>query len=177
MKMTELFLAELEREVPATRRVLERVPEGKNDWKPHEKSMTMGYLAALVASMFGWIGATINADHLEFKAGNSEYSTKPQSSRADLLKLLDKSLDDARAALSNTTDEHLMKPWRMVVDGKVVYEEPRYIVLRDSVFNHLAHHRGQLTVYLRLTNASVPEVYGPSADEGKFEPKTAESAA
>lgn len=168
MKMTELFLAELERELPATRRVLERVPEGRNNWKPHEKSMAMGYLAALVASMFGWVAMTVNQDQLEFKAGNSEYSTKPQASKADLLKLLDKSADEARAALKGTTDEHLMKPWRMVADGRVVYEAPRYIVLRDSVFNHLAHHRGQLTVYLRLNNASVPEVYGPTADEGKF---------
>lgn len=170
MKMTELFLAELEREIPATRRVLERVPEGKNDWKPHDKSMTIGYLAALVASMFGWIGMTVNQDHLEFKAGNSEYSTKPQATRAELLNLLDRSVAEARAALANTSDEHLLKPWSMVVDGRVVYEQPRHIVLRDSVFNHLAHHRGQLTVYLRLTNASVPEVYGPTADEGRFEP-------
>jgi len=168
MRMTELFLAELERELPATRRVLERVPEGRNDWKPHEKSMAMGHLAALVASMFGWVAMTVNQEQLELKPGSSEYSTKPQASKADLLKLLDKSVGEARAALRGTTDEHLMKPWRMIVDGRVVHEEPRYIVLRDSVFNHLSHHRGQLTVYLRLNNASVPEVYGPSADEGKF---------
>jgi uncharacterized damage-inducible protein DinB len=168
VKLTDLFLDELERELPATRRVLERVPEGRNDWKPHEKSMSLGYLAALVASMFGWIEMTVNQDQLEFKAGSSEYSTKPQASRVDLLKLLDKSVAQARAALKATTDEHLMKPWRMVVDGRVVHEQPRYIVLRDTVFNHLAHHRGQLTVYLRLNDASVPEVYGPTADEGKF---------
>src|SRR5580765_1952596 len=103
MKMTELFLAELERELPATRRVLERVPEGRNDWKPHEKSMAMGHLAALVASMFGWVAMTVNQEQLELKPGSSEYSTKPQASKADLLKLLDKSADEARAALRGTT--------------------------------------------------------------------------
>jgi uncharacterized damage-inducible protein DinB len=83
--------------------------------------------------------------------------------------LFDESVGEARDSLRNTTDEHLMKPWRFLVNGKVVSEQPRHIVLRDSVFNHLAHHRGQLTVYLRLTDAAVPSIYGPSADEGKFD--------
>jgi len=170
MKMAELFLAELEREAIPTRRVLERVPEGRNDWKPHEKSMALGYLAALVASLPSWIEMTVNQDELNFTAVNSsKYKTRERRSRKELLQLFEDSVAEARGALRTTNDEHLMKPWRFLVNGHVVSEQPRYIVLRDSVFNHLAHHRGQLTVYLRLTDAAVPSIYGPSADEGRFD--------
>jgi len=170
VKMNELFLAELEREAAPTRRVLERVPEGRNDWKPHEKSMALGYLAALVASLPSWVGMTVHQDQLDFTPDNSsKYKTRERSNRQELLKLFDDSVAEARQALRSTSDEHLMKPWRFLVHGKVVSEQPRYIVLRDSVFNHLAHHRGQLTVYLRLTDASVPSIYGPSAYEGRFD--------
>jgi uncharacterized damage-inducible protein DinB len=89
--------------------------------------------------------------------------------KAELLQLLEQSLEEGREALTATSDEHLLKPWRLLVGGRVVVEQPRHIMLRDSVFNHLAHHRGQLTVYLRLNDASVPAIYGPSADEGRFE--------
>jgi uncharacterized damage-inducible protein DinB len=88
--------------------------------------------------------------------------------RAELIDMLEKSVAGAREALQNTTDEHLLKPWRFVVGGHVVSENPRHLMITDSVFSHLAHHRGQLTVYLRLNEASVPALYGPSADEGRF---------
>ena len=143
MKMTDLFLGELEREGPLTRRALERVPEGRNDWKPHEKSMPLGRLAALVAGMPAWI--TMN----------------------DLVKMMDDGVAGARSALQRTNDDHLMKPWRLLVAGKTVSEQPRHIMLRDSI-NHLAHHRGQLTVYLRLNDVPVPAIYGPSADDQRF---------
>jgi uncharacterized damage-inducible protein DinB len=166
MKMTDLFLGELDREAAGTRRTLERVPEGRNDWKPHEKSMLFGYLAALVATMPGWVAMMIDQDELDLKAsGNTEFRPREWSTNRELIKMLDESVIAGRQALEKTTDEHLLKPWRFMMAGKVVLEQPRHIMLRDSVFNHLAHHRGQLTVYLRLNDAPVPVIYGPSADE------------
>ena len=164
MKMTELFLEELEREAAATRRTLEQVPEGKYDWKPHEKSMILGYLAELVARLPSWTALTINQDELEL----TSYKNPQLRTSAELVSTLDESVAAARDALKGTTDEHLLTPWKLKLAGKVVYEAPRYIVLRDSVFNHLAHHRGQLTVYLRLNDAKVPAIYGPSADQPTF---------
>jgi uncharacterized damage-inducible protein DinB len=169
MKLTELFLAELEREAAATRRVLERVPEGRNDWKPHEKSMALGYLASLVAGMSGWIAFMVNLDEIDINSpGGKEFRTKEVATTGELLRCLDDGVKDARRALARVSDEHLMSPWKFVVSGHVAAEQPRHIMIRDAVFNHLAHHRGQLTVYLRLNEAKVPAIYGPSADEGGF---------
>lgn len=167
MKLTELLAAELERESALSRRVLERVPEGKNDWKPHPKSMRLGYLAVLVASMPGWIDLMINQEELNF---DSPGRNRPEevSSNAVLLSVQDTNLAKARLALSSTNDEHLMTPWRIRAGGRVVQEQARHLFLRDAVFSHMAHHRGQLTVYLRLNDAAVPAIYGPSADEGGF---------
>lgn len=164
MKMTDLFLAELEREAVATRRTLERVPDGRYDWKPHEKSMTLGYLAELVARLPGWPVFMINQDELEL----TTYKQEPLRTSSELVQALDQGVAAAREALANTNDDHLLKPWKMLVGGKVVSEQPRHLALRDGVFNHLAHPRGQLTVYLRLNDAPVPAIYGPSADEGSF---------
>jgi uncharacterized damage-inducible protein DinB len=166
MELREFFLAQLDREASATRKAIERVPEGRNDWKPHEKSMPMGYLAALVASMPGWAVLMIEQDELNLDDPSSEkFKTKPVATRAELLNLLDEGVSKARIALENTTEEHLLKSWRFVAGGKVWSDDPRHQVLTDSLFAHLAHHRGQLTVYLRLNDASVPAIYGPSADE------------
>jgi uncharacterized damage-inducible protein DinB len=164
MKMTDLFLAELEREAAATRRTLERVPDGRYDWKPHEKSMTFGYLAELVARLPSWPVFIINQDELEL----TTYKQPPLRTSSELVQALDEGVAKTREALENTTDEHLMTSWRLKVGGKVVSEQPRHIAIRDAVFNHLAHHRGQLTVYLRLNDAPVPAIYGPSADDGRF---------
>jgi uncharacterized damage-inducible protein DinB len=169
MMMTELFLGELDREAASTRRVLERVPEGRNDWKPHAKSMPLGYLAALVATMPGWVAMMLNLNEMDINSlegGNF----KPQNHRTaqELINTLDTSVAKSREALAKTTDEHLLTPWKFVVSGHIVSELPRHIMLRDAVFSHLAHHRGQLTVYLRLNEARVPALYGPSADEGQF---------
>ena len=169
MTMTDLFLAELEREVPRTRRTLENVPTGKHDWKPHEKSMALGYLASLVATLPSWAYFTIMQDELDIRpVGKEPYKMPEWTTTADLLKIFDDGVAQAREALQNTNDEHLMKPWRFMVAGHVASEDPRHIVLRDTVFNHLAHHRGQLTVYLRLNEKRVPAIYGPSADERPF---------
>jgi uncharacterized damage-inducible protein DinB len=166
MELKELFLEQLEREAVITRKTMERVPEGRNSWKPHEKSMALGYLAALVATMPGWVSFMIEQDELNLDAPSSEeFKTKPVATKAELLQGLDDGVAKARKALEATTEEHLMKPWRFAMGGKVLTEKPRHVVLTDAVFNHLAHHRGQLTVYLRLNDASVPALYGPSADE------------
>lgn len=168
MKLTELFIADLERDAEATRDVLERVPEGRNNWKPHEKSMELGRLTVLVATMVGWIEFMVNTDEFDIAPKDGPAYKQPEfESRAQLLQLHEDALQKAIAALKNATDEHLEKPWKFMARGHVINEFPRHISIRDSVINHLAHHRGQLTVYLRLTSASVPAIYGPSADEGK----------
>lgn len=166
MKLTELFLDELERESPGSRRTLERVPDGRYEWKPHEKSMAMGYLATLVATMPGWIDLMVNQDHLDIAPrGDSGYKAPELRTNRELVQALDAAVAKAREALSATSDDHLMTRWKLLAAGRVMSEQPRYIAIRDGVLNHWAHHRGQLTVYLRLTGASVPSIYGPSADE------------
>ncbi len=165
MKLTDFYLAQLEHEAEITRRTLRRVPQGRNDWKPHEKSMEFGYLAALCAGMLLWTVFMVNQEDLDLATQGAEFTPKVQSSADDLVKLLDESVAAARKALSSTNDEHLMKPWRFMMAGKVVSEQPRYVAIRDAIFSHLAHHRGQLSVYLRLNEALVPAMYGPSADE------------
>lgn len=168
MKMTEFFLAQLERESTGSRRVLERVPEGRPAWKPHEKSMPLGYLATLVATMPSWIAMAITQDELDLNPpGGSGYKPLEWTKTEELILAHDESVARGQAALRETTDEHLMTPWRLLVAGNVVMENPRHVVIAD-MFNHLAHHRGQLTVYLRLNGAPVPAIYGPSADEKSF---------
>ena len=168
MKLTELFSAQLEREVALCRRAVERVPEGKNDWKPHEKSMPLGYLSTLVATMPSWIAMAIAQDELDLNPpGGAGYKPKEWSTTRELVLSLEESAAQARAALKDATDDHLMTPWRLLVAGNVVMESPRHVVIEDT-FMHLAHHRGQLTVYLRLNGAPAPALYGPSADDRSF---------
>jgi uncharacterized damage-inducible protein DinB len=167
MKMTEMFAADLEREAPLTRRTLQQVPEGRPGWKPHEKSMPLGYLATLVANLPGWVVLTVDQDELDLNPpGGPRYKPEELSTAKELVAALDRNVAKALESLARTNDEHLLKPWRFLNGGKVVSEQPRHIVLRDAVLSHLAHHRGQLTVYLRLNDALVPAIYGPSADEG-----------
>jgi uncharacterized damage-inducible protein DinB len=165
----EMFLAQLEAEAKRTRGALERVPEGKDDWTPHPKSMPLGRLAMLVARMPTWFGLIVNQDDLELNppAGSSNVDQRPLKTAAELVKAHDEGVEQARKALRSITEERLAQPWRLKVSGNVVSAEPRHVVIRDT-FAHLAHHRGQLTVYLRLNNAPVPAIYGPSADDQRF---------
>ena len=169
MTITELLLAELDREAVAIRKTLERVPEGKNDWKPHPKSMPLGPLATIVANIPGWLDMVVNLDELDINPpGGSKYRPQEWRTRRDLLDQFEASLKRGREVLQNTTDDHLLNTkWRMLAAGKMMSEQPRYVAIRDGVLNHMAHHRGQLTVYLRLNEEKVPAIYGPSADEGR----------
>ena len=168
MKLTEFFLAELDREVERSRRAAQEVPEGKYNWKPHDKSMIFGYLSDMVATRPSWIGMAITRDELDVApTDGSTMKQAPKETSAALVEALDKSAAEARSALEKTDDEFLMTPWRLLAGGKVVMEAPRHIVIQDT-FNHWAHHRGQMTVYLRLMSAKVPALYGPSADDQRF---------
>jgi uncharacterized damage-inducible protein DinB len=167
MELKEFFLKQLEQETNLTRKVIERVPEGRNDWKPHPKSMALGYLAALVAAMPGWVAFMIEGDELNFEDPSSDkFRTRAVETRSELAHLLDDGLAKAKRALEGTDEKHLNDRWRLVSGNRVLAEGPRYVMISDAVFSHLAHHRGQLTVYLRLNDAAVPALYGPSADEG-----------
>jgi uncharacterized damage-inducible protein DinB len=167
MKIADLLLDELNSEVDRSRRALEQVPEGKYDWKPHEKSMIFGYLADMVATIPSWVAMAITQNELDV-APAAGPSQRPKHETSDeLLKALDKAAADARSALEQTTDEHLMTTWRLLARGQVVMETPRHVMIRDTI-NHWAHHRGQMTVYMRLLGAKVPALYGPSADEKSF---------
>ena len=161
MNLFETFIAQLDRETASTRRALERVPEGKDDWKPHPKSMALGYLSTLVATMPSWIATMVEKDFLDLAEGKAP--SAPATNR-ELVETFDRSVAAAHRALSSTSDEHLMKPWQLRVAGKVVDEKPRYAMITDT-FSHFAHHRGQLTVYLRMNDIAVPSIYGPTADE------------
>ena len=168
MKLTELFLAQLDQEAGRTRRALEQMPEGRDEWKPHEKSMPFGRLAMLIARMPSWVSMVINRDELDLNPpGGSNINQRPLRSSAELVQALDEGVSEARDALRRTNDDHLLTTWRLLVAGRVVSEDARHVVLRDT-FMHLSHHRGQLTVYLRLNNAVVPAIYGPSADDTRF---------
>lgn len=168
MKLTEFLLAELDREVERSRHALAEVPEGKYEWKPHEKSMICGYLANMVATIPMWIAMQVKQDELDVApADGAKMEQKRMDTSDELLKALDKAAADAHSALENTTEEHLMTSWRLLARGQVVMEAPRYVMIQDTI-NHWAHHRGQMTVYLRLMGAKVPAIYGPSADDNQF---------
>lgn len=164
--IAERWLAELDTELPATRRVLERIPDDRFAWTPHPKSMPLGRLASLVAGMPGWIAMMLTVD--EFDVTQPSNLNAPLTTSRALVEAFDGHAKRSRDALRNTNDAHLETKWRMVAHGHVVNESSRYDAIRTGVINHLAHHRGQLTVYLRLNDVAVPSIYGPTADESAF---------
>jgi uncharacterized damage-inducible protein DinB len=168
MKVTEFFREELDAEVERSRKALEQVPDGKYNWKPHEKSMIFGYLADMVATIPTWVTMIINRDELDVAPAEGQGTKRAQKeTRAELIKALDESAAEARTALENTDDEYLDTSWKLLARGNVVWEGPRRVMIQDTI-NHWAHHRGQMTVYLRLMGAKVPALYGPSADDQSF---------
>ena len=168
MKLKDFLLAEMDREVERSRRALKEAPEGKYDWKPHDKSMIFGYLANMVATIPMWITMEISQDELDIAPKDGgKFEQKRLDASDELVKALDEAAAGAREAFANTTDEHLKTNWQLKAGGEVVMEAPRYEMIQDTLL-HLAHHRGQMTVYLRLMGAKVPAIYGPSADDSEF---------
>jgi hypothetical protein len=167
--LRDWFVAELDAEAVRTRAALELVPDGKHDWAPHERSMPLGRLAMLVSGMPKWFAMIVNMDELDVNppAGGSNMNFKPLRTAHELVHAHDESVKEGRSALAATTEEHLLKPWKLLAGGKVMSADPRRVAIRDT-FGHLAHHRGQLSVYLRLAGAKVPAIYGPSADDSRF---------
>jgi uncharacterized damage-inducible protein DinB len=163
MSIGTSMLAEFDREMATTRRVLDRVPSDKGTWKPHEKSFALGHLAQLVSWMPGWITTTIREPDLDLKSGGG-YSFQPTET---LVAQFDKNVGEARAELAKVRDEAFDEPWSLKMGDHVIWTESRGVVVRTHI-SHLVHHRGQLTVYLRLLDVPVPSIYGPTADERTF---------
>ena len=166
MAMRDGLLPEFDQEMASTRRTLERVPEDKFAWSPHEKSGSMGWLAGHLANVPTWATLSITQDSLDLAPGGKPTDPAPAPQTvAELLATFDKNAADARAAIAAASDEELMKPWSLLQNGKTMMTLPKAAVVRSFVMNHIIHHRAQLGVYLRLNNVPVPSVYGPSADE------------
>jgi uncharacterized damage-inducible protein DinB len=162
MKLTEMILAEIQQEAVTTRKMLERVPQDALTWKPHEKSMALGQLAAHVANLHGtWLQSSLNKD--EFDLADSKPSK--EETVPSILEAFDRHISEAVEILKTQSDEGMFNMWRLKRGGQVLFEMPRWVVIRSMVINHIIHHRGQLSVYLRLRNVPLPPVYGPTADE------------
>ncbi len=162
MAIADALLPELDHEIAVTRKLLERVPDDQFAWKPHPRSFSLGQLAGHVATISLWGVTTIERSELDLDGAGSP---APATSRAALLTIFDEQASAFRAALVGTSDAELTTMWTLKQKGKVILSMPKVAVLRSFVVNHLIHHRGQLSVYLRLLDIPLPSIYGPSADE------------
>ena len=162
MAIVDALLPEFDREMTTTRKLLERVPEDKFAWKPHVKSMSLVELASHVATLPSWGTVTLNESEIDMGGTNTNTAA---ASRADLLARFDRNVADTRAALTGKSDAEMMALWSLKHNGQTLFTMPKTAVWRSFVLNHLVHHRGQLSVYLRLNDVPVPAMYGPSADE------------
>jgi uncharacterized damage-inducible protein DinB len=160
MTIAETLLPEFDQEMATTRRVLERVPTDKGKWKPHPKSFALGHLAQLVAGMPGWITNAVRETQLDL----SKYPGYSYEKTEDLVRAFDRHVAEARKAIAASKDSDYSVPWSLKHGERVIFSLPRGPVVRQHI-NHLVHHRGQLTVYLRLVDVPVPSIYGPTADE------------
>lgn len=166
MTRTEALLAEFDNETGNTRKALERIPDDKLDYKPHPKSGSMGWLVTHLANIPVWTVRALQQDSFDFSpAGAPPQRTVPLTSIQEVLSRFDTNVSEARAALGRATDETLLQPWSLLSGGHKVFSMPRAGVIRNMVMNHSIHHRGQLTMYMRLNDIPVPGLYGPSADE------------
>ena len=166
MAIHDALLPEFDQEMASTRKTLERVPEDRFEWSPHEKSGTLGWLAAHLANVPTWATISITQDTLDLAPDGKPPDPPPAPKTvAEVLARFDKNAADARAAIAGASDEELMKPWSLLQNGKPMMTLPKAAVLRSFVMNHIIHHRAQLGVYLRLNDIPVPSIYGPSADE------------
>ena len=166
MPLSDLLLPELDNELRITRTVLERVPDDRGDWKPHEKSFPMAHLAQLVARMPGWAPMVMNQTELDIApVDGPKTGGYTIEKTATLLAEFDKNAALARDCIAKASDADYDVPWTLKAAGKAQFTMPRYQALRQTVLNHLVHHRAQLGIYLRLTGQKVPQMYGPTADE------------
>jgi uncharacterized damage-inducible protein DinB len=165
MSIVDSLLPEFDHEMTTTRRLLERVPEDRLDWKPHAKSTTLGGLATHLATLPVWGAMTVNQTELEL-AGTPP--TEPLKSRAELLARFDANVAATRTALAGKSDAEMMVPWTLKRAGQSIFTMPRIGIWRSFVMSHVIHHRGQLSVYLRMHDVALPSIYGPSADETPF---------
>ena len=165
MTIAELLLPELDQELATTRRVLERVPDDRLGWKPHEKSFSMGELASHVANLIKWTDVTMNQTEFDMATVPPEQMNQTATSRTELLEWFDTNAAAARTAM-NRSDADYFVPWTLKQGAQVFFTMPRYGCIRSFFLNHVVHHRAQLSVYLRLNDIAVPAMYGPSADEG-----------
>lgn len=169
MAIKDVLLPEFDHEMATTRKFLERVPEGKPDWRPHPKSMPLGRLAGHVAELAGWASVTLGSDSLDFNPpGGAPMQPTLMESREQLLAVFDRNVKGGREALANAQDADFAKPWSLLSGGRTLFKLPKMAVLRSFVFSHIVHHRAQLGVYLRLNDVAVPASYGPSGDEGSL---------
>ena len=168
MTIGQSMLSEFDEEMKNTRKMLERVPDDKWGWKPHEKSGTMGWLAGHVGTVPEWIAMTINTEELDYApVDGPSYEPPKITNRKELLAAFDKASAEARAALASVSDQEIVKGWKLLAGGKEIFTLPRVACIRGMCMNHLIHHRAQLTVYFRLVGVPVPGMYGPSADENE----------
>ena len=166
MSLSSSLLPELDQEMASTRKTLERVPAQKFEWRPHEKSFNFMELTNHLARIPGWGAATLQTDSMDLDPEKGEFvPPSPESSPEGVLRVFDEGFASFRAALESASDEDLMAPWTLLNSGVELFTMPRVAVIRGMILNHLVHHRGQLTVYLRLNDLPVPALYGPSADE------------
>jgi uncharacterized damage-inducible protein DinB len=164
MALKDALLPEFDHEMGTTRRVLERAPEAEFAWKPHDKSFSLGQLAGHIANLPHWAGAITQNSVFDLADAKDARPRQPESAAA-LIADFDKNVRDARAAIAALGDSEMLATWTFKNNGQLVFAMPRASALRTFVMNHLIHHRGQLTVYLRLKNVPLPSVYGPTADE------------
>ena len=160
------LIAELEHEGAVTRKLLERIPPEKFDWKPHEKSMTMSRLATHVAEMHSWTKFTVEQPELDF--AKFDYKPFEPKTTDELVQLFEKSFNEAIESLKGASDDIWFEPWSLKNGETTYFTMPKVVVMRSMVLNHIVHHRGQLSVYLRENDIPVPAMYGPSADEGQM---------
>ena len=168
MGLSNALLPEFDNEMANTRKTLERVPDDRFDWKPHEKSTAMGGLAGHLANLPSWGSLTVGSDSFDMAPGGQPLKAPALSSGKEVLAKFDENVAATRAAIAGASDEELFKPWTLLSNGNTLITMPKVAVLRNFVMNHMIHHRAQLGVYLRLNDIPVPSIYGPSADENPF---------
>jgi len=166
MAFKDAWLLEFDHEMGTTRRILARVPDGDLAWKPHDKSFSLGQLSAHIANIPRWVAIACDLDAFDAAQTADDARARMPESTAGLLKTFDQNVREARAKIDVQTDAALSATWTLKQGGHEVFTLPRKAVLRSFIMNHLIHHRGQLSVYLRLLNVPLPSIYGPTADEG-----------